>query len=120
MTKNFDVVKYGNTAWMSAEALRQDPLPDLVAHLDRALNATPEERAQMRRAAADREARELWTRIEQRNAAEAVPLTLDALLAKMGWERAYAEHLVQPYCGCGEDIDGWSYCDHARDLGLAP
>ena len=19
---------------------------------------------------------------------------------------------------CGDDIDGWSYCEHARDLGL--
>lgn len=56
----------------------------------------------------------------QRAAAPQVPLTLDALINKMGWTRGYAEHLVQPYCECWDGMDGWEYCQHARDLGLTP
>lgn len=99
------------------------PLPVTTEQLDlgqalkisfsRWMNATPQERAAWATEAEQR-------RAEERAAAEPVPLTLDALLDKMGWPRAYAEHLVQPYCECGDDIDGWSYCEHARDLGLAP
>lgn len=118
------VVKHGATLRVGPELLRasqaaSEILRGLPAALDRALNATPEQRAEWARERERREAAEAAERAEERAAATSVPLTVDALLAKMGWSREYAEHLVQPYCECGDDIDGWSYCQHARDLGLA-
>lgn len=77
------------------------------------LTATPVERAALADAARERRARE-------RAAADRRPLTLDALLDHLGFSREYAEHLVQPYCSCGDSNDGWNYCQHARDEGLAP
>lgn len=70
--------------------------------------ATPEERA------------EKWREIGRQRAAERastepVPLTLEALLDKLGFDEAYATHLVQPYCYCSDSRDGWDYCEHARD-----
>jgi hypothetical protein len=55
----------------------------------------------------------------ERRRAEAAPveLTLFALTEKLGFTRAYAEHLVQPYCRCEQGHDGWQYCAHANDLG---
>lgn len=77
-------------------------------------------------AAATPEQREQWAREQEaernaeRDTATHVPLTLDALLDKLGFSHAYAEHLVQPYCGCYDGRDGWEYCPHARDEGLVP
>ncbi len=120
-----EVQKLGVEVPVSAEAGIAGLLPvdlgqRLQESLQTALTATPEQRAQWRREAADREARELWERIQQRDEAQAVPLTLNALIAKMGWSPEYAKHLVQPYCGCEQGWDGWEFCQHARDLGLAP
>lgn len=119
------VAKYGFPVQLSQEiqAVGQaaaEFLSSLPAALDRALNATPEQRAAWAREGEQREAAAARERAEERAAVVPVPLTVDALLAKMGWSQEYAEHLVQPYCRCGNDIDGWSYCEHARDLGLAP
>lgn len=75
------------------------------------MTATPEERAQW--------AEDLQRlRAAERLHAERKPLTLDALLDKLGFSREYAEHLVQPYCYCEDGLDGWEYCTHARDEGL--
>lgn len=115
------VAKHGFALSASPELLvAAKVLSDLPRRLDRALNATPEERAAWAREADRREAEAAQLRAEERATTASAPLTLDALLVKMGWSREYAEHLVQPYCTCGDDIDGWSYCEHARDLGLAP
>jgi len=57
-------------------------------------------------------------RTVERDTAPKVTLTLDSLLDKLGFGRDYAEHLVQPYCTCGDSADGWSTCAHVRDLGL--
>lgn len=73
--------------------------------------STPEERAQ-------RYAEIRQQRVDERAAAERKPLTVEALLDKMGWSREYAEHLVQPYCECYDGMDGWEYCSHAYDEGL--
>jgi hypothetical protein len=78
---------------------------------DRWLSATPEERA---RWADDAEK----LRAAERATTERTALTLDALLDKLGFSREYAEHLVQPYCYCGDGMDCWDYCAHARDEGL--
>lgn len=75
------------------------------------MNATPEQRAQWAAEAKQR-------RAEQRAAAAPVALTLDALIGKLGWSREYAEHVVQPYCECWDGMDGWEYCQYARDEGL--
>lgn len=77
------------------------------------MSATPEERERW----ADEARAE---RVRERAAADLVSLTVDALLGKLGFSRAYAEHLVQPYCYCGDSADGWDRCAHARDLGLGP
>ncbi|MDG4784351.1 hypothetical protein O7626_00490 [Micromonospora sp. WMMD1102] len=77
----------------------------------RYLNATPEQRAEWERQAADQ-------RRAEREAATPVALTLDVLLDKLGWSREYAEHVVQPYCRCEDTRDGWERCQHADDLGL--
>jgi len=91
-----------------------------VAGIGRWMNATPEQRAEWVRERELREAEAACVRAGERAATATVPATVAALIAKMGWCREYAEHLVQPYCECGDDIDGWSYCEHAQDLGLAP
>lgn len=75
--------------------------------------ATPEQREQWAREAAERRATE-------RASSAPVALTLDALLDKLNFSREYAEHLVQPYCTCWDGPDGWDYCEHAQDLGLVP
>lgn len=93
-----------------------------VANMSRWMNATPEERAQWAAEGRQREAEVQAGRAAEREAAPRVPLTLDALLARVddwGWSREYVEHLVQPYCGCEDGRDGWEYCSHARDLGFA-
>jgi hypothetical protein len=78
------------------------------------LTATPEDRARM---ASDAAA----ARQQEREAAgPARELTLDGLLDNLGFSREYAEHLMQPYCYCGDGPDGWDYCQHTRDLGLTP
>ena len=104
-----DVQKSAYTVQISAELLA-----DAHAMRDALLSyhrATPQERA----ARADGAA---LTRAEERAAAERMPLTLDALLDKLGFDRAYAEHLVQPYCCCSDTADGWDYCQHVYDEGL--
>jgi hypothetical protein len=78
---------------------------------ERMVSATPEQRAQWA-------AEQKRDRTNERAAAERKPLTLDALLDKLGFTREYAEHLVQPYCDCGDTADGWDYCQHVRDEGL--
>jgi hypothetical protein len=108
----FDVVKYGHTLAASDEGL--DAARETADTVNRWMNATPEERAGWAAKAKQR-------RAEERAAAIPVPLTLEALLARMerlGWSREYAEHLVQPYCECYDGRDGWEYCEHARDLGM--
>jgi hypothetical protein len=94
---------------MSEEALRD--AQETAAAYHRFMNATPEQHRQWLREAAERRAAE-------RAAATPVELTLDALLDKLGWTREYAEHVVQPYCDCGDSSDGWDTCQHARDLGV--
>jgi hypothetical protein len=79
----------------------------------RFMSATPEQHEQWMREAAERRAAE-------RAATQRAPLSLDALLDKLGWSQEYAEHVVQPYCTCGDGSDGWDYCQHARDEGLIP
>lgn len=127
MPESMKVFKYEQAGSLSS-APEDDPLSvhlremagRVAESMHRALNATPEQRAQWAAESAEREAEARRMRAEERAARDPVPPTLDALLDRMGWSREYAEHLVQPYCDCGEDIDGWSYCEHARDLGLAP
>jgi hypothetical protein len=108
------VAKFGITAPVSAAV--QADADALRASIERWQNATPEERAEWARQTDQLTA-------EKRRAVEQVPLTLDTLLARVdrwGWSREYVEHLVQPYCECEDGMDGWEYCQHARDLGLTP
>lgn len=46
-------------------------------------------------------------------------MTTQRLVEKLGWSDAYAEHFVQPYCTCDDTDDGWDYCAHAVDEGVA-
>lgn len=66
---------------------------------------------------AETAAKQRAERQQQRDAAAPTDLTLEALLDKLGFSPEYAEHLMQPYCHCGDGHDGWDYCAHARDLG---
>jgi hypothetical protein len=84
------------------------------AALHRWMTATPEERAEW--AEQQRQARAA----ERAATADRAPLTIDALVGKLGWSQAYAEHFVQPYCECFDGMDGWEYCQHARDEGVTP
>lgn len=44
-------------------------------------------------------------------------LTLAALLAKLDWPHAYAEHYVLSGCtGCGDSMDGWDFCPEGREI----
>lgn len=105
----YDVVKYGHASVVSDEDLAT--ARETANAVTRWMNATPQERASWAAKAKQR-------RTEERAASAHVPLTPEALLEKMGWSRAYAEHLVQPYCDCFAGRDGWEYCEHARDLGM--
>lgn len=90
-------------------------LADAVEHraaYDWWMTASPDERARWAREASDR-------RASERAAVPRVELTMAALLDKIGWSREYAEHVVQPYCSCWDGMDGWEYCQHARDEDLA-
>lgn len=123
------VAKYGSHVSINTEQLREAGfnlsriMEGAASSIERVLSATPEQRAEWARQAEIREAESAQRRADERAQAAKVPLTLDELIARLddesGWDRAYLEHLVQPYCGCGNDIDGWSYCQHARDEGLA-
>jgi hypothetical protein len=111
-----DVVKHGAYVHLSPELLADANGSGIAEAVLRALTAprpTPQQAAERR----EREARE---RAEERERAARVPLTIDALIEAMGWSRAYAEHLVQPYCDCYPGEDGWVDCEHARDLRLTP
>ncbi len=111
MSEPMSVAKYGYTVQVSAEA--QAEAFDIAAAIERWRTATPEQRREWERQA-ERE------RAEERATALRVELTVDALTNRLGWSRAYAEHVVQPYCECYSGMDGWEYCQHARDLGLIP
>lgn len=95
---------------LSVERLFASPV-SLAEALRRARTATPQELAANR-------ARLKQERAVLRATTAHVPLTLDALLDKMGWSDEYAEHLVQPYCDCEDGMEGWERCQHAQDLGL--
>lgn len=73
--------------------------------------ATPAEREQWAREAAEKRAAE-------RAATPETPLTFETLAARLGWSEPYLRHFIQPYCTCDEGGDGWEYCEHARDEGL--
>lgn len=103
------VAKYGFVTTMSHGAIAT--ATEFRAGFDRWFNSTPEERAEWKRQADER-------RVQERAVAETVPLTMDNLLSKLGFTEEYARHLVQPYCECYDGMDGWEYCEHARDLGL--
>lgn len=106
-----DVVKVSYTVPVSEEQLAQAEAASLA--IQRWTDATPEEREQWRQEAAAQ-------RAQERSDAERRPLTLDALLDKLGWSHEYALHFVQPYCGCYDGYDGWDYCMHAEDEGVTP
>ena len=110
MTTEPTIFKYVHALPVSDEAAATSRL--VADSIRRWMDATPQERAAW---AAEAE----QARVRERAAADHVPLTLDALLDKMGWSEEYAEHLVQPYCECGDGMDGWDRCQHARDLGFA-
>jgi hypothetical protein len=74
-------------------------------------------------------------RAVERRTIPRVALTLDTLIDAIGkrvddgagWDRRkreeYADHLVQPWCGCGAEASddwapGWTLCQHARDEGF--
>jgi hypothetical protein len=117
-----DVRKIGHVVPVSDELARDHaPLATALASSYRAwLDATPEQREEMQREHERWEAERKQERARERDSAGQVPLTVDGLLAKMGWTHAYAEHLVQPYCECGPNgVDGeWQRCAHAVDLGI--
>ena len=102
-----EVSKCGMAVPLSHEVLREGEAT--AAAFDRYMNATPQERAEWARRAAEQRAAE-------RAAAEPVEPTLDALLAKLGWGPLYARHVMQPYCECEQGMDDWELCQHARDL----
>lgn len=92
----------------------------LSERMEPAMNATPLQRAQWAAEAARHAATAAEERAAVRASTEVVPLTLETLMESRGWDRKYAEHLVQPYCECEPDREGgWEFCQHARDLGLA-
>lgn len=124
----FEVVKQGQYLALPAQTVDQvdfgaalnNAVQSAMDRMGRAAQATSEERVRWVEEGRLREAERARERAEQRAATTTTPLTVDGLLTKMDWSREYAEHLVQPYCECGNDMDGWSYCQHAKDLGLAP
>jgi hypothetical protein len=112
-----NVVKHGMIVPVS-EARLADERP-IVDELDRWMSLPPEQRRAEMEANAKRLKEERKT---ERETTPQVPLTAETLVAafaaKEGWSREYLEHLVQPYCRCESGMDGWEYCDHARDLKL--
>lgn len=117
-----NVNKHASTVSISEQLLTEDPRAGqaLIRALDRALSATPAQRAEWAAQYEQRQREMGQERARVRAETPHVPLILDALIEKMGWSRAYAEHLVQPYCECGTDgADGeWQACRHALDEGV--
>ena len=112
MTEDLNVIKIAHYLPVSAELLAE-ARADAEAW-QRYMDATPEQREQWAREAAEQRAAE-------RAEAPVAPLSLDALLTKLGWSREYAHHFVQPYCTCDPfDSVGAFYCPHADDLGISP
>lgn len=57
----------------------------------------------------------------QRDVARAAPgpaLTVDALLAELGWSTEFATHYVHPACSCDPYGEDPSPCSWARELGF--
>jgi hypothetical protein len=104
--------KVGPAGYQVSSELLADAMP-LQRYLMEELRRTPEERRQR----AEKAARE---RAMVREMAVPVPLTLDVLVERLGWSRAYAEHFEQPDCECSDSADGWMRCPHAYDLDLEP
>jgi len=97
---------------MSAEQVAE--ARESAAAWERYWKATPEQREQWAREAAER-------REFERASTPLTSLSLDALLGKLGWSLEYAHHFVQPYCTCDPfDRVGAFYCQHADDLGIRP
>jgi hypothetical protein len=104
-------IKKIDVLWpVSQEVL--DDAADVKAAYRQWMNATPGERQAMLQASKDRR------RAERQGATPAV-LTMGRILDRFNVSRAFAQHLVQPYCTC-EFNDGWELCSHAYDLGLRP
>lgn len=126
MTEPMPVAKYSMSLPMNTDSLSgllagpAEISRRLAERAEVVLNATPQQRAAWAAENREREKAAAQRRAAVREATPRRELTLDALIDKMGWTREYAEHLVQPYCGCEDGRDGWEYCEHARDLGLAP
>lgn len=102
-------VKVGHLVLVSSE-VAEDAYA-LRGPIDLYFAASPEQRAEWATEAKDK-------RAEERLQAEHVPLTLVAVLDRLGFSTEFAAHLVQPYCTCSVGSDGWDFCQHAYDLGL--
>lgn len=111
MLRVINVIRHGAVVPVSAEVLAD--AQGFRASIERWAQASPEQREQWAR-------EQQAARKAERDAAIRVPLTLGALLDKLGLSAFYADHLVQTYCECGDGLAGWEYCQHARDYGLMP
>lgn len=73
--------------------------------------ASPEQRAEWEREAAQ-------ARAAERAAAPRVEVSVERLADTLGFTVGQAEHLVQPWCECSVGADGWWHCQHWYDEGL--
>ena len=109
-----EVRKYGYSVPMSDEQIAiMEAEREAMAALDRLLMMSPAERRAHLQQMKEKRAAE-------RDAARSEALSLSGVLDKLGWSENYAHHFVQTYCTCGMTDDGWHYCQHAYDRGLAP
>lgn len=74
---------------------------------------TPEERHQL-----DLEHEAFLAEQARQRALPAPALTLDAVLAELGWSPAYAAHAIHPACSCDWTRDDPYLCGWAQELGF--
>lgn len=96
---------------------------DVDAVVKRLAGASPEQRAQWEREAAERRAeiRRTQCLMDESDAAIIAGVAEHFATYAYGnfWTPDYIRHLAQPYCDCEWDSDGaWNLCEHARDLGF--
>lgn len=110
-----DMAKYGIVIPVSEALVHDSPTwQEIEEGLERARNATPEQRATWEREAFERRAAQ---RAQCHQEADIVA----GIARHFDWTPEYVRHLAQPYCSCDYDTSGcWNYCPHARDLGLIP
>jgi hypothetical protein len=114
-----DVQKCGTVVPISDARIAMEA--EINAAMRRWSEATPEQRAEWEREAAEKraECRRTHSLLSESDADIINGIAEHFATYGEFWTPAYVRHLAQPYCECSWDQDGcWDLCQHAIDLGF--